>query len=197
MTRRWGIVVVAVVTLVALLTGGIHYLGRDETPEVDDAWSTEAGRREWRYIVLHHSATAGGNAERFDRFHRESRGWDELAYHFVIDNGQGGPDGLVEVGPRWTSQKHGAHTGGTQGDEYNQHGIGICLVGDFTAGGPTRAQLKSLDRLLRHLMARHGISTSRVIGHGEAPGAESACPGAAFQRYIDETLRPILAGRSR
>ena len=195
--RRWGIIAVAMVTLAGLVIGGIYYLGRDETTEPDDPWRDEVDGRQWRHIVLHHSATAGGNAERFDRFHREQRGWDELAYHFVIDNGQGGPDGLVEVGSRWASQKHGAHTGGTPGDEYNQHGIGICLVGDFTRTGPTRAQLKSLDKLVRRLMAEHDIPASRVIGHGEAPGADSACPGAAFQHYIDTALRPELAGRPR
>jgi len=195
-TRRWTIVVVALVATVALVTGGVHYLARDDIPAEDDPWRAD-GRREWRYIVLHHSATTGGNAEVFDTFHREQRGWDELAYHFVIDNGQGGPDGRVEIGSRWTKQKHGAHTGKTPGDEYNQHGIGICVVGNFMDGGPTQAQLASLDKLLRRLMADNDISASGVIGHGEAPGSDSACPGTVFQRYIADTLRPTLAGRGQ
>ena len=79
----------------------------------DPAWYATSNGRQWRYIVIHHSATAGGNAQQFDVAHRQVRGFDELGYHFVIDNGNGGPDGRVEVGSRWGKQKHGAHTGGT------------------------------------------------------------------------------------
>ena len=59
----------------------------------DLLWRAQ-GYRPWRYIVIHHSATASGNAAEFDREHR-ARGWDGLGYHFVIDNGVGGPDGRV------------------------------------------------------------------------------------------------------
>ncbi len=57
-------------------------------------------RTPWRYIVIHHSATPSGNARSFDRMHR-GKGWDGVAYHFVIDNGKGGPDGRLEVTHRW------------------------------------------------------------------------------------------------
>ena len=160
----------------------------------DEAQHAEPGRRQWRYIVLHHSATVSGNAEQFDTYHREKNGWDSLGYHFVIDNGRGGPDGRVEVGPRWVSQSHGAHTGGTRRDEYNQHGIGICLVGNFMEHDPTPAQLASAEKLVRELMTTHGIPAENVIGHRQAPGADTACPGDRFMQYIDATLRPMLAG---
>jgi len=38
-----------------------------------------------------------------------AKGWDGLAYHFVITNGHGGPDGALQIIPRWWAQKHGAH----------------------------------------------------------------------------------------
>ncbi|MCK4602755.1 MAG: hypothetical protein KAU28_09835, partial [Phycisphaerae bacterium] len=65
-------------------------------PGLEGQWEV-GGYRYWRYIVIHHSATARGNAAVFDKSHRR-RGYDELGYHFVIDNGAGGPDGNVEVG---------------------------------------------------------------------------------------------------
>ena len=102
-------------------------------PPAKHPWYVKPNGRAWRHVVIHHSASSKGNAATFDTFHRTHRGWDELGYHFVIDNGRGGPDGRVEIGPRWTKQKHGAHTGQTPDNEYNEHGIGICLVGDFTA----------------------------------------------------------------
>ena len=144
--------------------------------------------RPWRYIVIHHSATPDGNATQFDAQHRR-RGWDELGYHFVIDNGRGGPDGRVEVGSRWKVQKWGAHTGGTPDNEYNNYGIGICLVGDFTHHLPSPAQMESLRSLVSYLANTYGIAPRDIIGHRDAPNANTQCPGTALERYVVDTLR--------
>src|SRR6185503_19274337 len=64
----------------------------------------------WQHIIVHHSASTSGNAAAFARLHRR-KGWDDVAYHFVIDNGRGGPDGALEITSRWRVQKHGAHAG--------------------------------------------------------------------------------------
>ena len=90
----------------------------------------------WTTVVVHHSATDRGSASAFDRGHR-GKGWDELGYHFVIGNGRGSGDGQIEVGSRWYKQKHGAHCK-TPDNYFNEHGIGVCLVGDFTRS-PTHA----------------------------------------------------------
>src|SRR5207248_641368 len=95
----------------------------------DEVLATDPAVRvcDWRYIVLHHSASLRGSAEIFDQSHR-ARGWKCLGYHFVIGNGTDQPDGSVVAGPRWFSQEAGAHANSI---EYNEHGIGICLVGNF------------------------------------------------------------------
>lgn len=157
-----------------------------------DPWAVSKPRA-WRYIVIHHSATDNGNAADFDAHHRR-RGWDGLGYHFVIDNGRGGPDGRVEVGSRWRLQKAGAHTGGTPRNEYNESGIGICLVGDFTCGMPSEAQLASLHRLVSYLVAHYDIRPENIIGHCDAPGAATECPGTVLHRYIATTLRWRASG---
>ena len=156
-------------------------------------WAAE-GYRPWRHIVIHHSASKGGNAALFDTWHR-GRGWDELGYHFVIDNGDGGPDGRVEVGSRWKIQKWGAHCGGTPNNAYNNYGIGICLVGDFTSRQPTAKQLASLERLVTHMVRQFDIPAEHIIGHRDAPNAATACPGAKLREYIYATLRPTVARR--
>jgi N-acetyl-anhydromuramyl-L-alanine amidase AmpD len=155
-----------------------------------DQWRT-TGYRLWRYIVIHHSATARGNAASFDQSHR-ARGWDELGYHFVIDNGDGGPDGRVEVGSRWTKQKWGAHTGGTPNNEYNNHGIGICLVGEFSDELPSRAQIAALERLVRTLAAKYKIDPDNIIGHRDGPNAATCCPGAVFMNWVNRSLKPRI-----
>lgn len=154
------------------------------------SWSVPAGR-DWRYIIIHHSATESGSASQFHRAHL-ARGWDELGYHFVIDNGKGGPDGRVEVGPRWPKQKHGAHTK-TPGNLYNDRGIGICLVGNFMTHMPSSAQVRSMETLVEHLMAEYNIPASRVMGHRDANGTATQCPGRVLGGYLTSSFRPRLS----
>lgn len=132
---------------------------------------------DWRWIVIHHSATAGGDAAAFERYHIGVRRWDSLAYHFVIGNGVGAEDGQIEVGPRWRAQRGGPHSAVA---EYNEHGIAVCVVGDFNKRPPTELQMRSLRALVSHLMARHRIPPDAVLGHRECPGAATECPGSEF-----------------
>ncbi|MCH8854037.1 MAG: N-acetylmuramoyl-L-alanine amidase, partial [Planctomycetes bacterium] len=136
-------------------------------------------RRGWRYIVIHHSASESGNATQFDRYHRDVRGWNELGYHFVIGNGHGSGNGEIEVGPRWWKQKHGAHCK-TPDNRFNDYGIGICLVGDFETGSPpSSSQLRSLEKLVAHLMRVCGLSQSSIYTHGGVTH-QTSCPGRGF-----------------
>jgi len=150
----------------------------------------------WSDIVIHHSATHTGSASSFDRFHRTVKNWDELGYHFVIGNGTDTGDGQVEVGPRWTKQKHGAHCK-TPDNYYNDHGIGICLVGDFSRSGPSAAQLASLTRLLGFLTEQCHVPPSRIETH-RGVTHKTQCPGRYFplaQVKRDLLLaQPQLAG---
>jgi hypothetical protein len=155
------------------IPGSVNARSFEDPARPGHPWTTTAKPRAWRYIVIHHSATESGNARLFDRAHR-SRGWDELGYHFVIDNGLGGPDGMVEVGPRWRSQKHGAHAK-TADDRFNNFGIGICLVGNFETGRPTARQMQALGELVAFLQARYNIAPSHVVGHRDTK--PTACPG--------------------
>ena len=153
-------------------------------------WACE-NARPWKYIVIHHSGNDRGSAAAFDRAHR-NRGFDEMGYHFVITNGNGGQDGHIEVGSRWRSQKWGAHTGGTPGNEYNNYGIGICLVGNFNERSPTQTQIASLHQLVTELADTYNIAPSNVIDHRDAPNATTTCPGDRLHAYVYSVLRPEL-----
>ena len=145
-------------------------------------WIPDVRELPWRYVVIHHSATDRGNAITFDKAHRQ-KGWDEMGYHFVITNGRGGPDGDVEIGSRWRKQKWGAHCD-TPDNEYNDYGIGICLVGDFRRQLPTPEQLISLRELVDFVTARYTIRPENVIGHNQAPHANTECPGTKLLDYL-------------
>ena len=144
---------------------------------VPAAWVplASADKRKWNWIVIHHSAGPTGSAAAFDKYHREVNKWDELGYHFVIGNGSGSGDGQIEVGPRWPRQKHGAHAK-TPDNQYNDHGIGICLVGNFDVTRPTAKQMQSLARLTAYLADTYGVSQRNIIGH-KMTGKQTDCPG--------------------
>ncbi len=142
------------------------------------AWKTKANRR-WRWIVIHHSATAKGGAKSFHASHKKK--WRHgLGYHFVIGNGTHTRNGEVEVGSRWTRQGQGidgAHAGNKR---YNQLGIGVCLVGDFNERAPGAGQLASLRQLCRALMKRFEIPRSEVRLHRDVRRGSTECPGKRF-----------------
>lgn len=140
--------------------------------------------KNWRAIIIHHSATATGNATIFDKMHREQNHWEGVGYDFVIGNGVDSGDGQIEVTFRWRQQIPGAHCGGTAGNWANKDGIGICLVGNFDETVPTKKQMQSLLTLVRFLQKRYGISKSRIYGHKTTPGAHvTECPGRNFPMY--------------
>ena len=151
-------------------------------------------RSKWDYVVVHHSATATGGASAFDKYHREVNKWDELGYHFVIGNGTDTRDGAIEVGSRWIKQKWGAHCK-VPGNRFNEHGIGICLVGNFEQTPPSAAQMASLGRLVNFLMAECRIPSDHVMGHGSVTG-KTVCPGRKFpMARFQRQLSPRLSSR--
>jgi hypothetical protein len=142
----------------------------------DAAWKVPL-RRTWEGILIHHSATDSGNLAKFDKFHREVNGWDMVGYDFIVCNGDGGRDGLVETTNRWKRQIQGAHAGkGLR--RYNDHWVGICLVGDFNGSRPTRAQMASLRRLVAFLQEYCGIPDGNVRLHKDV--RDTDCPGRRF-----------------
>lgn len=165
--------------------------------KVEGEWAPPVAPRKWQYIVIHHSASPGGNATVFDREHRVDNGWDELGYHFVIDNGRGAPDGQIEIGPRWMKQKWGAHAK-TPDNKYNEVGIGICFVGNFMDGKPTARQMASATRLVAWLMQTYNIPADHVIGHRDTK--QTLCPGrnmnlVAVRTMANKAIADAAAGK--
>ncbi|MDR1281069.1 MAG: N-acetylmuramoyl-L-alanine amidase [Opitutaceae bacterium] len=132
----------------------------------------------WKYIVVHHSGIERGNALSYHRAHLR-RGMEHgLAYHFVIGNGRDSPDGKIEIGPRWRGQLDGGHV---RNHAYNQHGIGICLVGNFQNRRPGKKQLDSLYALVDWLRDDAPLGgTPSVTVHRRVDINHTVCPGRYF-----------------
>lgn len=158
--------------------GGDKYVTRSVRAKID-APSVRKGR--WRYIVVHNSGTRQGNAKAFDYYHRRVRRMPNgLAYQFVIGNGHSSGDGKIEIGPRWTNQLSGGHCAS---DYLNNIALGICLVGDFNRDLPTKAQLASLEELIKYLRKRVGRVDRQlaiVKAHREINPKPTDCPGRRF-----------------
>jgi N-acetyl-anhydromuramyl-L-alanine amidase AmpD len=121
----------------------------------------------WKFIVIHHSATASGNAGSFHKYHTD-QGYGGLCYHFVVGNGKGSPDGKVEQGFRWKQQIAGTHVD-INSWYHNIFGIGICLVGNFEKEKPTQKQITSLNKLIAKLSNQYSIPKENIIGHNQVP----------------------------
>jgi hypothetical protein len=161
-------------------SGNYRYLTRSV---IDAIRRAPVKRRRWQFIVVHNSGTRQGNARVFDYYHRHVRRMQNgLAYHFVIGNGTSTGNGQIEVGDRWRRQINGGHV---HSDYLNNISLGICLVGDFNRGQPTRAQLDSCEELVRYLRDRCGKTDRGAIPvrpHREMnpPRWATDCPGDDF-----------------
>jgi hypothetical protein len=156
------------------------YLSPSVKRAIDRA-SIRKGR--WRYIVVHNSGTRQGSAKAFEHYHRYVRKMPNgMAYHFVIGNGTSTGDGAIEIGNRWHRQIQGGHV---HSDYLNNIALGICFVGDFNNGQPTKVQLAAAEELISYLRSRVG----RVGGQKAAvrphrainpPRWPTDCPGDDF-----------------
>ena len=140
--------------------------------------------------MIHH---LGESAATPDQIHNRhvSWGYQGLGYHFVIGNGAGLGDGVVHVGYRWNEQLPGAHVVANAGAWYNEHTIGICLVGNGELHPFTERQMMHLVRLVQRLQQELGIPRDAVRLHTElADGVAS--PGRYFAAgQLEEQLLDI------
>jgi hypothetical protein len=146
-------------------------------------WTPSNGsEKNWKAIVIHHSATDTGSVASIDDYHRRNNGWDGIGYDFVIGNGSGSSNGQVESTFRWTGQRTGAHCKTDESNWANESAIGICLVGNFDNSRPSSSQMASLMKLVRFLSERYDIPASRIYGHNTTPGhsTSTSCPGRFF-----------------
>jgi len=136
------------------------------------------------HIVIHHTGTSSGSVESINSAHLKNKDkngnpWLGIGYHFVIGNGQGMADGAIEPTFRWRTQIQGAHAGSSN-KEFNERGIGICLVGNFEKTPPTPAQRKSVKLLVQTLRVEYKVPSARVVGHRDIRDKPTECPGKFF-----------------
>jgi hypothetical protein len=148
----------------------------DAPQTMDAVFQTDAPVRtaRWRYIYVHHSGTAAGNAMTL------AHSADGIGDHFVIGNGDGCMDGEIQVGQRWNKQLSALPPTGAS--DIDKDCISICLVGDFDHAVPTPTQLRRLQQLTTALQSRLRITGKNVLLI-DRPGS-----AAASGRYFPATM---------
>lgn len=212
-----------VVSLAGLAPSGVAKAAGAQPPIVSRAdWGAEdcqpRGSAEYGEVLtafVHHTVNANDytRAEAPDmvlaicRFHRNTNGWNDIGYNFVVDR-----YGTIYEG------RAGGITRpviGAQAQGYNAQSTGIANLGTFTSVQQTPAALSSVAQLIRWKLPLEGVPTAgtttlvsaggsenrfpagrrltlqRVIGHRDT-GATS-CPGDSLYAQLPE-LRRLVGG---
>jgi N-acetyl-anhydromuramyl-L-alanine amidase AmpD len=143
-------------------------------------------RERWRAIVIHHSASPFGSPASIAAEHRQAS-LTGLGYHFLIGNGSGMGNGDIHVGYRWLDQLAGAHAVGPQAATYNQHAVGICLVGDGNRRPFSDLQIRRLAELVAAVARELDIPADRILLQSDIADVQSPgryFPEAAFREYL-------------
>ena len=172
---------------------------------------------EVRMAFVHHTVTANEYAPEDSRamvlgicrFHRNSNGWDDVGYNFLVDKyGQvfegraGGIDQAIV---------------GAQAQGFNSVSTGVANLGTYESVPQTDVALDAIARLLAWKLPLHGapvegqvsvvsaggssnrypsgrtVTFERISGHRD--GNATACPGSALYAQLPH-LRALAAGRA-
>jgi hypothetical protein len=150
--------------------------------------------------IIHCSDSPWGCAREIRQWHL-AKGWNDIAYHFVILNGQPtflhyenqkeifALDGSIECGRYLDDDgfisdvEKGAHALG-----YNQNSIGICLVGMRRF---SERQMASLVMLAKELATIYRLSPAHFLGHYETKSGQAqkkTCPNIDM-KWLRDRLR--------
>lgn len=178
-------------------------------------------------LTVHHTVTPNNDPDPSATVraiyvdHAVTQTWGDIGYHLLIDQ-QGrvyegrysGPDAVPVFGPRQVgprpSMVNGAHVAG-----FNAGNVGVALLGDLTATGPTAAARLSLVRVLAALAAItrldplgttnyvnpiSGASRTVPTIAGHRDWAATECPGNSFHPMLAQVradVADLLESNSR
>lgn len=188
-----------------VLTDGALCTASAERPEIIERaeWGARPSKGSYgnhtpNRFSIHHAVSpnndgsdAASRIRGFQNYHMDGHGWNDIGYHFLIDQKgriyRGTPEGQI-----------GAHVGG-----HNSGNLGICFLGQYhppersiPAAEPTEAALKAAGRLISYLGDKYNINVDRSVvkGHRENPGQSTSCPGDLLLNKIPEIINYAGSG---
>ena len=171
-----------------------------------------------RAMFVHHTVDTNGYS-RDDvnsmvlgicRFHRNTNGWSDMGYNFLVD----------KYGRIYEGRDGGISRAvvGAQAQGWNAQSSGVANIGDFSLTGQSSAGLRALDRLISWKLDVHGtprggttVMTSaggstnrysagdrvrfkRISGHRD--GNTTACPGSSLYAQLPRLRAAVEDGGS-
>ena len=136
------------------------------------------------HLIVHHEAGSNSSNDwaarvrAIQNFHRNTRGWSDIGYNFLID-----PNGIIYEGRAGGDNAIGAHF-----CSRNRNTMGVCMLGNYSNITPKVATQNSLKRLLAWKANKENINPSgisyhysigslkNIAGHRDNGGC-SSCPG--------------------
>ncbi|MBA7664723.1 hypothetical protein ES703_72786 [subsurface metagenome] len=112
----------------------------------------------WNCIEIYYSATKAGNIEQLASLSGLA-GAEDINCHFVICNGLGADDGLIQSTEKW--QKQWSIIPGRTWYGSAQT-IRICIIGDGKTARPTDFQVKRIGALVEGLRRKFNIQPEHI-----------------------------------
>lgn len=159
--------------LVAMTGGALLLMSMDSAPPQTITQATITGKVEyiqlglshtWRRIVIHSASDSSDSLPQ--------------RCHFIISADANVSGKGVAATDLWTRQVRGYHVM-IPGHDFDSDSIGICLVGDFSKNGPSRAQFNALVALVNKLQTYCKIAADCVYFNNQLD-TSSDQPGRAF-----------------
>lgn len=168
-----------------------------------------------RFAVVHHTASSNAYApgdvpailRSIQAFHQQSRGWNDIAYNFLVDRFGGIWEGRAGGIGRPIVGSHAAN--------FNTGSVGVSLLGDFVSTQATAEAIDATATLIGWKLALHGVDPSgtttvvapagtifpegqtvtlpTVVGHRDV--GQTDCPGSVWTQLGG--IRTAAARRAR
>jgi hypothetical protein len=146
--------------------------------------------------IVHHTVNANSYAassvpemlRAIQTFHMDVRGWDDIAYNFVVDRfgtiweGRGGGADRPVIG---------AHVAG-----FNTGSVGVSVLGTFDSAAPTAAALEGVAQVIAYKLAQRNVDplgNTVLLSRGgdiHPPGTFVSMPNIASHRDLGQTSCP-------
>ena len=136
-----------------------------------------------RAAVVHHTVTANEYSRAhvpaailaICRFHRNTNGWNDIGYNFVVDR----------FGRIWEARAGGIDEAvmGSHAQGYNGQTTGIANLGTFTYVPQTEAAIGAMARLIAWKLSNHGVRTGGTVRLTSAGGSSARYPYGDRRRF--------------
>jgi hypothetical protein len=189
-----------------MLAGGAMQANADDVPKIYTRkdWGAASPKRPTRlldrppdHIIVHHTASpntsetsrahAFGLSRQIQRFHMQTRGWDDIGEQLTISRG-----GLIMEG-RAGSLQAVARNGlviGAQSLHHNQHTLGIENEGTYIKDDVPAKLWKSLVEVCAWLCVAHDLDpATAIVGHRDYNSTD--CPGDVLYRRLPRLRKQV------